>query len=366
MNKLTTAQYPQAMELAEQLEHHLALKALLCGDSPGEVYLDDRASPRSLFARTMKRCFLAGQSDSQEFNQRLKQLFAEEIFPRGVGRGEQGFSLFYAPEAWGEVIAGNILEEIYPRDLHHYYRCRKLIGNWREIMPPGYELIEVNQALVEKKELLLHEDLIEEIHSECSSTAEFLANRFGFCVLAGEEIITWCLSEYNSGGGCEVGIATQPGHRRQGLATLASLALVEKAFELGYQEVGWHCYAGNQGSIAAALSAGFELEDRYPAYWVSYDRAIALAIMGNQQFDLSAYQAAVEWYLRSIAEGSPPDWVYWITACSYAHLDQREAAFDYLHQAIDHGFDDAEHIKNSPHFEKWHESENWESVVKRL
>ena len=366
MVKLDPVQYPEAKELAGDLEHHLALGALLNGDSSGEVYLDNRAAPRSMFARTMKRSFLAGSSGNQGFNLALRQLFAEQLFPQGIERGEQGFSLFYAPDAWDDVIAGELLEDIYPRDLHHYYRCSRLTGNWRELLPAGYQLAEVDQALVENTDLLHHAELIDEIHSECSSVAKFLARRFGFCILSGEDIVTWCLSEYNSAERCEVGIATHPDHRRQGLAKVASLALVEKALGMGYKGVGWHCFADNQGSIATALSAGFELQDKYPAYWISYDRATALAIMGSQQFILGAYQAAIEWYQRSITQGSPPNWVYWNTACAYAKLDQREQAFNYLRQAIAHGFRDAEHITSSPHFQQWHGTEEWHDLLESL
>jgi hypothetical protein len=61
-----------------------------------------------------------------------------------------------------------------------------------------------------------------------------------------------------------------------------------------------------------------------------------------------------------------PAWVYWNTACAHANLDQLEQAFDYLNQAIDQGFDDANHIQNSPHLSKWHGTDEWNNVTQRL
>jgi tetratricopeptide (TPR) repeat protein len=130
--------------------------------------------------------------------------------------------------------------------------------------------------------------------------------------------------------------------------------------------VGWHCYVGNEGSIATALSAGFEKAARYPAYWVSYDRSVALGVQGNQRFEQKAYLEAAAWYLRAIEENNAPAWIYWNAACAYANLDQQGKAFIFLKQAVDHGFDDAGHIKNSPSFEKWHASEEWGSLINRL
>ena len=57
------------------LDIHLAAKALVEGDSPGEIFLDDKAAPQSMFARTMKRCYLAGKHDNQQFNQQLNLMF---------------------------------------------------------------------------------------------------------------------------------------------------------------------------------------------------------------------------------------------------------------------------------------------------
>ena len=340
MVKLERGEYALAENLVQDLEFHLALCALINGDSPGEIYLDDKDSPGSLFAMTMGRGYLAGESSNQDFNRALERVLVTEIYPHGIDRGEQGFALFYSPGAWGQALPGEILEDIYPRYENDYLRCCELSGDWKQVLPAGYDLVEVDQALVENEQLEQHADLIEEIHSECSSTADFLEKRFGFCVLQGDRIITWCLSEYNSGGRCEVGIATHPDHRRKGLAKAASLALVEKAFALGYHEVGWHCYAGNEGSIATALSAGFEKAVRYPAYWVSYDRSVALGVQGNQRFEQKAYLEAAACYLKAIEEGGAPAWIYWNAACAYANLDEQGKAFDMLNQAVDHGFDE--------------------------
>ena len=366
MIKLIPEEFSMAREILGGLDIHLAVNALLDGDSPGDIYLDDKGNPGSLFAKIMKRCFLAGRSDNQAFNQAIKKLFVVDIFPKGIQEGEQDFSLFYSPDEWDMVIGKEILEEIYPNNPHHYYICKKISRNWQAVLPEGYNLVEVDQALIENVQMENHDELIEEIHSECQSVTSFLENRFGFCVFNGNELVNWCLSEHNNGGRCEVGIATVPGHRRKGLATAASLALVEKALGSGYDEIGWHCYAGNKGSIGTALAAGFEKVRQYPAYWVSYDKAIAYGVHGNQQFERQAYQHAVKWYLRAIGEGGAPAWVYWNTACAHANLDQLEQAFDYLNQAIDQGFDDANHIQNSPHLSKWHGTDEWNNVTQRL
>ena len=365
--KLKAEGYSLAREVLGGFDYHLAVQALLDGDSPGEIYLDDKADPKSALAWTMKRFFLAGRSDSQDFNCAVRELFVEKIYPDALNKGTDGLTIFYTPEGWKAVVEEFILDGKHPiNDLRHYYRCRSLKRNWREMIPAGYLLVEVNTQLLENQELANLEDLIEEIHSECQSVADFLSNRFGYCFVYDNQIVTWCLSEYNSAGRCEVGIATVPDHQRKGLATAASAALVEEALGKGYQEVGWHCYSGNEASIATALAAGFEKVCQYPAFWAIFDEAVNLAVNGNLCFERRDYHEAVDWYTRAFAAGGVPAWVYWNKACAHANLDQQELAFDYLNQAIDQGFDDENHIQNSQHFSKWHGTGEWQAVIQRL
>jgi len=365
--KLKHEQFSLAREILNGLDNHLAVQALLAGDSPGEIYLDDLDYPQAALAWTMKRLFLAGRSDNEAINGALREFFVEKIYPDAIEQGLDGFTVFYTPDDWGTVIADVILAGKHPiNDLRHYYRCEEIKHNWREILPHGYSLVEVDQQLVENKALGNLDELIEEVNSECESVAAFLEHRFGICVLHGDELVTWCLSEYNSAGRCEIGIATQPDHQRKGLATAASLALVETSLGRDYREVGWHCYAGNEPSIATALAAGFEKVSQYPAYWAIFDEAINLAVNGNLCIERQAYQEAIDWYARGIASGGVPAWVYWNTACAHANLDQLEQAFDYLNQALDQGFDDANHIQSSRHFEKWHGTDEWNNVTQRL
>jgi tetratricopeptide (TPR) repeat protein len=93
---------------------------------------------------------------------------------------------------------------------------------------------------------------------------------------------------------------------------------------------------------------------------------INLAVNGNLQFERNAYQEAINWYLKAIEAGEVPAWVYWNTACAYAHLDQKEAAITNLNQAVELGFTDLEYIQKSKHFIRWHQTEDWKALLHKL
>jgi RimJ/RimL family protein N-acetyltransferase len=106
--------------------------------------------------------------------------------------------------------------------------------------------------------------LREELCSERETVEEFLEKSFGFAILQEAALAAWCLSEYNTGGRCEVGVATVEKYQRRGLGTVVTLALVEHALAHGYHTVGWHCWKRNVPSSALALRAGFHLVLEYP------------------------------------------------------------------------------------------------------
>lgn len=367
MDKLEAGEYILARPVLQPLDIHLAVQALLEGSSPGEIYVDDRHEPMSAFAQTMGRYFLSGVSDNDEFNLAVKARFDERIYPEALEREEDGFTLYYAPDGWGEVIKEVILRDKHPIEARRlYYRFKKLKHEWRAMIAEGFSLLAVDRSLLEGKTLENLADLKAEMQSERPSVEAFLEKSFGYCVRHENELVAWCLSEYNSGGRCEVGIETQEDYRRRGLATITTSALVERALKEGITEIGWHCYAGNEASIATALAAGFEKVGEYPTYWGMFDEKLSLAVNGNVCFEHQEYREAVGWYEKAMEAGEVPVWVAWNTACAYAHLDQKEKTFNYISLAVEQGFRDIEFIKTSRHFIKWHATKEWSTLLSRL
>jgi L-amino acid N-acyltransferase YncA len=367
IHKLETGEYVMAQRVLAPLNIHLAVTALLEGSSPGEIYVDDSSDPKSVFAWTMHRFFLAGEDNNHEFNEEVKTFFSERIYPEWREKGLEGFTLYFASESWGDVIKDVILRDKHPvGDTRQYYEFKDLNHDWREMLPEGFSLLPVDKDLLANEHLKNLEDLVEEMKSERPSAEAFLENSFGFCIVPGSELAAWCLSEYNSAKRCEVGIETQEEYRRRGLATITTSALVEAAQMKGITQIGWHCYAGNQASIATALKVGFEKVLDYPSVWAVFDETINLAVNGNACFERQDFGGAVEWYEQAILHGDPPVWVYWNAACAYAHLDDIEPSFRFLNQAVDKGFADAEFLKKSRHFVHWHDRQEWSELIDRF
>ena len=367
IHKLKSEEFSKAQGVLEELHIHLAVTALLEGSSSGEIYVDDISNPQSVFAWTMHRFFLAGQLDNHRFNEQVELIFKERIYPEGREMGFDGFTIYYAPDGWGEVIQDVILRDKNPiEDNRLYYEFRDFNHGRHNILPEDFSLLPVDKDLLKKKHLKNLEHLVAEMKSERSSVDSFLENSFGFCFVFGDELAAWCLSEYNSGNRCEVGIETQEAYRRRNLASIAASALVEEAQTRGITQIGWHCYAGNQASIATALKVGFEKVGEYPAVRAMFDEMTNLGVNGNVCFERQDYGGAIKWYELAIGAGEAPVWVYWNAACSHAHLSHFESSISLLNKAIDKGFVDVEFLKKSRHFTQWHERSEWSDLIDRI
>lgn len=301
MNKLDAGEYFRAWSVLQPLEIHLAVEALLGGSSPGEIFVDDRKEPRSAFVGTMGRYFLFGARSNDEFNLAVKSRFDEQIYPEAQEGEKDSFTLYYVPDGWGEVIQEVILKGKHQVDHRgHYYRFMKIKHDWRGMLTEGFSVLAVDKSLLDGKTLENLDNLKEEMQSERPSVEAFLEKSFGFCVRHEDQLVAWCLSEYNSGVCCEVGIETQEDYTHKGFGTITTSALVERALVEGISKIGWHCYAGNEASIATALTAGFEKVCEYPTFWVMFEEAIGLAVNGNVCFEHQEYRESVDWYEKAI------------------------------------------------------------------
>jgi GNAT superfamily N-acetyltransferase len=354
----------QVRPLFPNLDVHLAVQALLAGNVPGRVYVDDPAHPQSAMARIGHRFYLGGSPENAAFNRALGRFFAEAVYPQGLAAGQEGFIAKCTAAGWPRQIDVLLPNFPIPKTQHHYAGGEVCRADWRAMLPPDITIRPVDRALLAEG-LDGLDDLVEEMQSERPSVDEFLNKSFGFVPVHGNKIIGWCLSEYNCGDRCEVGIATAEGYRRRGLATIIASAFVEYALAHGIAHVGWHCDADNAGSNATALKLGFTRVLEYPAYLCLFDEVIHLAVYGDHCFRRQQYPEAASWYERALQRGDAPVWVYLKSACAHAMSAGGEQALRRLHEAVDHGFADVEYLRTRRCFQGLRGTAAWGQLMRR-
>ncbi len=350
----------RARPILQALDHHLAIPCIFAGSVPAQVYVDDPTYPQAALAVASRRLFLAGEPKDKSFNHQLQEFFELVLFPQALAAGDEMFVLYYQPAAWAETL-DEVLQEKHPiHSQRQYYVLKELKNDWRSMLPLGFLLRFADRDLVNDPQIKNPDFLTEEMCSERESVEDFLDKSFGICLVYENEIVGWCLSEYNFSTGCEIGIAVSQPYQRRGFATLLASAFIEEAASRGITDIGWHSYASNLPSVATALKVGFEKAADYPILLTWYNEADALAVNGEVCFNRQQYREALTWFERSFQSGQSQGWAFWVAACAAALLERQEAAFAYLDQTIAKGFVDLQHVKTSPHLQSLHSSPEWQ------
>jgi RimJ/RimL family protein N-acetyltransferase len=248
MYELSQAEYGKVMPIfADVKDNRAHVFAVIEGNNPGRVFVDDREEPAAALVHT-GWSFLGGDATNAAFNQALKTLLEDDIMPST----KDGHVLIYSfSDDWKDVVDELLRDRGVRRvdrtvlDLGSDLFRRRHTG-WQERVPEGYRVARVDRALAEQ--------LADKLDN-WGTIGGFLSNGFGFCVLKGAEIVSRCHTVYASGGFAETAVGTEEGYRRQGLGSLAACAYIEHGLDKGISAE-WGCFY-NEASAAMAQKLGF-------------------------------------------------------------------------------------------------------------
>jgi hypothetical protein len=234
----------EAAHLLAGLEWHLAVPAVLADAATGTVYTDRAAAPRRALLLVGHRAYLAGDPADAGFLAALPPVLERRFVPEDHEWGD--FALYDDQPGWAAALDAALSPSL------RGYRERRRCYFMREgadpeppsatPLPAGFRLVAVDRTLLDDEALGNRDELVGEVCSERASVDDFLARSFGTALLHDGAVAGWCLSEYNLGRRCEVGIAVEGPFRRRGLATQMGGTFVRQALAAGVHEVGWHCW----------------------------------------------------------------------------------------------------------------------------
>jgi len=266
MYELKRRDYSRVSDLFEDLRYNLVVDSIIAGNTPARVYVDDVSDPRSAWMwNRMGTMLLAGNPRNRAFNQALSTLFDRHVVPDARRRQIPSLTLHYWPDAW-EGRANQLISGVKPeRGWRRFYAFDHLRVDWREEISSDCSIRRMDRRLMQEDQLKNVDHVVGWVHSFWHSVEDFSETGFGFCVVHGEAIASWCLTVYVSGSDVELGLATIPQYRGRGYATLAAAACVEHGIEGGLTPH-WHCDEENRPSIRVAEKVGFSNPKQYQVY----------------------------------------------------------------------------------------------------
>ncbi|MEI6289259.1 MAG: GNAT family N-acetyltransferase [Chloroflexota bacterium] len=364
MIELNKNDYERVRPLFRKSDLHLPLQAILAGNVNSQIFVDNTDHPQTAVTWTGYRFFLTGVPGNTELIAEIRKIFLEKYSLSAWKEGIDSYVLYYPNEKWEDFIKPMLAQKSPISSVSSYY-SRKTEHVENSNLPEEFSSWPIDASLLSKT-WSNKEFLTDELVSERKSIEEFLEKSFGICVTREDMIVGWCVSEYNTGHRCEIGISTHKDYRQQGLASWMTREFINTARSKDIARLGWHSKSANIGSAATALACGFEKVQDYPVYFGWFDDAINLANNGYFAHTRGDNADALGYYEKSIKIGDAPDWAYWGAACEAAIIGNEEKGFNYLFQAIEHGFDSVDQITQSEYFSNFHSSEKWQEVLKKL
>jgi len=160
-------------------------------------------------------------------------------------------------ELWGERLGIQLRALFSPKSLD-LDKLRHL----REQIPPNYTLERMDLESIKgmDKRRAMH------IPMFFGSSEEFFKMGIAFCIKHDDKVVSIASTFTPYTDEFEIQVDTSdPEHRRKGLATVVSAALMVHALENGLVP---HWDAGNEASIELALKLGYTNPDRWKAYYL--------------------------------------------------------------------------------------------------
>jgi RimJ/RimL family protein N-acetyltransferase len=308
---------------AELADTHLHVSAILNGDCPGEVFVDDIPQPRVAYLVSGDGHYLAGSASNRAFNRALNAALPRDHY----------FVLFCDPERWGEALPV-VLEGTYAVQAErcYYTLSPHSLADWQGRVPAGFSMERINHQLLARN--LTHGDqVLDRILDEWRLLDAFLERGLGTCLVHNAQIVSWSLLDYVQGDRCEMGVHTIWGQRRRGFGTITAAATAAHALDLRFSSIGWHCWANNTGSIRVAENLGFKRAANY-SVCINHWAAENITDMSQQEFRAFARSYERRFQARQPASGFP----YIVAAKAWALGGNRQGCYRHLHKAVELGW----------------------------
>jgi RimJ/RimL family protein N-acetyltransferase len=363
MNELPSTDFGHVRDLFAPFDSDLFFRAVAEGNNPGQIFVDDMAQPRIGFAVTSEASLLVGDTSNLE---KIRDFLQQVVFKGTIQFMETSMTLAVSPETWANKLPDLIpTHEIEPLT-HYYYTLQTLSFDWRTRIPEGYEVRRIDQALLDDPALDLDEDLSwwPCLTTNWHSVSDFVNHGAGFCVLHNSQVVAQCLADYWAGDQIDLGIATHPAFRRQGLASAAAAATVDYCLRNGFKTVGWHCLAENIGSQKTAEKIGFQRVKCSTWYYYMIDPLDHLAELGWYHYKKGDAAKTVHYYENLFARRQEnPDYYHHLAAAAWAKLGNVDQALHHLRRAVELGWSDAECTSHMTAFQILHDHPTWSALI---
>jgi RimJ/RimL family protein N-acetyltransferase len=250
--------------------NHYFARSVLERHVTGSVLVDSVDDPRTAYIfHPYGLSLLIGDPFNEEFNHWLKRYILDIERKRVRHEWMQVY-----PDSWNQKLREILGQRIGPPkdeydpnivELHsrvNFQFDREAFTRYLEHakeLPDGYEIVEIDPDLFQRIEGLVIPK------SFWDNADDFKRKGIGFCIIKGDEIVSWSYTVWIHGDLNEIGIETSNDYRGKGFSEIASKEFIQYCIN-HHQTPVWSCRLENQFSYRLALKLGFRETLRIPFY----------------------------------------------------------------------------------------------------
>jgi len=251
MQELRAEEFEKIFPLCRNLQYCFTfVHSVLERNNQGRIFVDNSTEPTVAVVAIFTFFVFVGEERNEEFNQSIE---------RTLGKTFDDYPLFIlcaTTEAWKQTLAQVLSERFTPYTRRSFrfnpLKAEKRVDrNWRDKIPSGFQMEKIIDNKRYRKLNFFEET--------------FFETGLGYCLWAGEDIVSLCYSALVGLGQHEIQIETAEKYQRKGYATLTGMANIERCLEKDITPH-WDCDTGNKASLSLADKLGFEKDIDYPIF----------------------------------------------------------------------------------------------------
>ena len=191
---------------------HALVAAFFKGNATARLFVNDVAQPQTGVLICNSRVLIAGDATRTDFLKEMVANFAGELIPSHRAKGNDAYLVYASGDGWNTAIQELFHGSQFCYGNRQYYEITDFSSKPDLRLPDGFSMHLITPEFLSSNVAGM-DDVREEMCSERVSVEDFLARSFGLCPVHSNEVAGWCMSEYNVGSRCEIGIATAAQHR---------------------------------------------------------------------------------------------------------------------------------------------------------
>ena len=248
---------------------HLEAKAVIEGNNPGRVFVDQLDAPKAglIWLGNHDGFFFIGDEENDVFHHEINDFVDTKIIPEARQLNLTNFIVIGNHSRWDKTIEKLFTHRHMQKFNQNVYRLEHHKEHDEPSIKRDYHVIKISKDLFENQNNSIEN--IGFLHSKIAefwaSPEDFFDKGIGYGVIYQNKIVSLCFSGFVAGNVHGLDMETIEEHQGNKLGQMAAASVVKECVSKGMIPY-WDCEEANKPSNAIAKKIGLENDFSYHVY----------------------------------------------------------------------------------------------------